>query len=691
MAEASYQAQDRGDRSAYERYLAGMDASMKQKVALTAAHLLAQGEVADMGMGSGAGSHALASLYPSLQVVGVDVNPTMVELAADRYRLPNLSFLTGDVAAPCFPAGTLEGIFDSSVLHHVTTFSGYDYGKAEEALRVQVEQLDLYGSVVVRDFVAPEPGLVQLELPEETAVWLRRFAKEFRKLSGAPGFPLKELAPGRFELERRHAVEFLLRKDYRDDWDTEVLEEYTYFTQAEFEACFARLGLRVLASTPLFNPWILRHRFRGQFTWSDPEDPPTNYIIVGERVPAGEGVVIRAAEAAEPLNFLTQQAYRLRGTEELRDLVSRPHRTLDEVPFFREGEELFVLARQAYPRPILTAPATPPLDGSTPIGYVVEPLTALQGEKPLGLTVEDVLLVRAGITQILRVHGGLTYYPSPGGILEEVNSAWVEIEPLRVKKAPLRAPFSSSGQLRAMEAQQLLRAAQVGGLPDARLEINVLELMGKLGVRPDPWIGEAIELPEGPGAPPPPVLGAPRRAFEPASQGCGFLRLECRWFEELDAAGKVVGRQRLEYVMPARYSTNTLAVALLYRWGKEVYLGVCQDDLPAAQGFTGNSNLLVAPAWRLPAEVRGMNAARRWVREQLARDYGLELGECWELGGRYYPTPGLTPELVFPMAMEVRSFGQGVHWLPLQELVALGVPDAHLRILALRAALALRL
>ena len=31
---------DRGATTAYERYLRGMDASMRQKVALTAAHLL---------------------------------------------------------------------------------------------------------------------------------------------------------------------------------------------------------------------------------------------------------------------------------------------------------------------------------------------------------------------------------------------------------------------------------------------------------------------------------------------------------------------------------------------------------------------------------------------------------------------------------------------------------------------------
>ena len=47
--------QVRGGREAYKRYLLGMDASMRQKVALTAAHLLCVGKVADMGMGVGRG------------------------------------------------------------------------------------------------------------------------------------------------------------------------------------------------------------------------------------------------------------------------------------------------------------------------------------------------------------------------------------------------------------------------------------------------------------------------------------------------------------------------------------------------------------------------------------------------------------------------------------------------------------
>lgn len=108
--------QDRGTREAYERYLAGMDASMRQKVALTAAHLLGVGHVADMGMGSGAGSHALARLHPALRVVGVDLDPAMVSLARERYVAENLSFVVGDIAGfRVVPlAGPVQGALDDA-------------------------------------------------------------------------------------------------------------------------------------------------------------------------------------------------------------------------------------------------------------------------------------------------------------------------------------------------------------------------------------------------------------------------------------------------------------------------------------------------------------------------------------------------------------------------------------------------
>ena len=302
----TYQRQDRGDLEAYARYLANMDAAMRQKVALTAAHLPCQGTVADMGMGSGSGSHALAALYPRLKVVGVDVNPTMVEVARQNYQLPNLSFREGDIAKPCFEPGSLDGIVNSSVLHHVTSYNGYVSDHAAQALSAQVDQLALGGCLIVRDFLAPEPGQVELRIPQALEPLWIKFSRQFRALlpDSDRGFVYEQRPPDergwcRFLVERKIAVEFVLRKDYTQDWDQEIQEEYTYFTQPDFERIFARLGLRVLGSTPLYNPWIVENRFEGQFEWFDLEGqaldfPPTNFLIVGEKVKANQGVSFRS-------------------------------------------------------------------------------------------------------------------------------------------------------------------------------------------------------------------------------------------------------------------------------------------------------------------------------------------------------------------------------------------------------------
>ncbi len=467
---------------------------MRQKVALTAAHLLAVGRVADMGMGSGTGSHALAALYPSLEVIGVDINPVMVELARERYRLPNLSFAAGDIAAAVFPPDSLDAIFDSSVLHHVTTFTGYDHDAAARALEAQAGMLRRHGMLIVRDFVSPGEGDVLLDLPANdgdggdapgnccTASLFLRFAREFRKLHAQPGFPFHELDPPaegwrRFRLPLRLAAEFILRKDYRADWETEILEEYTYFTQEEFEQLFTRMGFRIVASVPLWNPWIVRNRWDGRVVLRDldgaeRELPPTNYLIAGEKVSAGEGVTFQLQEPMARPAFLTMTHYRHRTTGSVRDLVRRPHPTIDVIPWFEDRGEVFLLARKSYPRPIAGVTATAAIDGSLPVVYVTEPLNVLQEDKPLGSTVVESLAAWGAIGEAaVRTFGeGCVYYPSPGGIEEEVRSALVEVgahfAQLDVAGG---SGFSSSGHVRAIEVTQLLRAAQVGGLSVHRI------------------------------------------------------------------------------------------------------------------------------------------------------------------------------------------------------------------------------
>ncbi|MDF3066501.1 MAG: hypothetical protein K0R38_2102 [Polyangiaceae bacterium] len=722
-----YSQQHRGDGDAYQRYLAGMDRSMRQKVALTAAHLLGEGTVADMGMGSGSGTQALASLYPRMRVIGVDVNPEMVDRARAKLSLPNLEFVAGDIAQPVFPPNSLDAVFDSSVLHHVTSFNGYDHEAAARALGAQVEQLSIGGSLIVRDFVAPDEGEILLELPttdgDETdaaetcssARLFERFAREFRPLSSAPGFVFEKVLPReagweRYRVQRRWAVEFLLRKDYRSDWASEVLEEYTYFTQPRFEAEYRRLGLRLLASFPIHNPWIVQHRFVGKARlWSledEPlEFPATNVLIVGEKVSPNEGVRFHSGELAPPNGFLLTHCFSHRESGGRRDLVRRPGTAVDVVPWFEEHGRVFVLARKGHPRPVLQAnDADPAIDEGSAVGYVTEPILTIQTDKPLALTVEDALQHAAGILphQIETLMEATSYYPSPGGLVEQVRAVHVRVPPTYLNRdAHNTSGFSTGGSVRAIDAQQLLRAAQVGALPDARLELNVYEILLRQRLDPGPWIGAELLLAEQPPDQEPPLTTfdlPPRRAFVPdsAPSSTGFLRHLCRYFSEHGPSGDELGRHAREYVVPGPLSTNTVACAVLRRVRDAVLLGLDEDDLPAVQIFGGSSAIWVTPAWRLPRSVRARSEAEAWTRRQLESGYGVEVARFHELGGRYHPSAGVTPEIVFPYAVEarpVRAAERRLSWAPLAEVIAQlpSFREGHLRVVALRAAHALGL
>lgn len=728
--DAPYAAQTRGDAAAYARYLAGMDASMKQKVALTAAHLLGEGRVADMGSGSGAGSAALAALYPRLQVIGVDVSPAQVAEAAQRHCAPNLGFVVGDAAAAVFEPESLDGIFDSSMLHHVTSFNGYDKARVRAALEAQVAQLKPNGVLIVRDFVDPGPGEVLLDLRSDdgqpgedpadctSAALFRRFAREFRLLAtdARRGFTyLEEASPrpgwARFRVARTLATELILRKDYRQDWALEAQEEYTYATQAELEALFAALGLRVLASVPIWNPWIVHHRYDGQVelrdaTSGEREDyPPTNYLIVGEKVRAGQGVVFRSAPSSAAPGFLELSYYRDRETQRVLDLVRRPHDTLDVVPYFVHDGRAYVLARLGYPRSLLAvdAAAEPSLDGARAPHYVTEPIVVVRRDEPLAEKVEEALVQRAGLEagQIRRFTRRSTYYPSPGGLAEEVRAIHVEIDPVFVDQPQAgSSETTTAGRIGAIEACQLLRAAQVGGLPDARLELNAYALLATLGLDRGPWIGEAIALVDGGPANAvdrslglDALLARPqRRRFERvgAEQSRGFLALSVVDVEELDARGAVVARTRREYVAPRTLSRHTVACAVLRRVDGQVWIGLQDHDLPAAQCFEGSSAILVAPAWRLPRTVSTRRGLEPWLAERMAAELRLTVVRSWELGGRYHPSAGATPEVVYPRLVEVAEAGT-LSWVPLAELCAgiERITDGHLRIVALRAAHAL--
>lgn len=711
MNQADYTKQHRGAQGAYEAYFQGMDASMQQKVALTTAYFPTRGRIADMGSGSGRGTYDLACLYRGLELVGVDINPISVARSQETYQQANLSYVVGDIAERVFPDDSLDGVLNSSVLHHVTSFNQFAVQRVYATFDHQVAQLKTGGVIIVRDFVIPDgAGRVWLDLPAQdgadegevkglsTAALFERFARDWRSSVSPDGaVPFLRLpAPrpdwARYEVSLRAATEFVLRKDYRADWDAELLEEYTYLSQAEFEAAFRARGLRIVCSMPIWNPWIVQNRFVGRFVLSDPTGaplpfPPTNYLIAAEKVPPTAGVELRERQSvplAEP-QFLRRKVYQHSQTGEGFELIERPQQTIDLLPWFVRDGQLFILAKKDFPRPIVNACAEHPnLHRATWSGYITEPINALLAEQEAPETaLQRILLKRAQLAaeEILDASAPFHYFTSPGGLDERVLAQLVSITP-RVAE-PMPTPnytrFAAAGTVRELDAAQTLRACHVGGLVDARLEINLYRLFRSLHRSVGAWIGAPIQLTEQATtlaetdmAEVLTPVATDRFTLTNTAATPNFLTLRQGAFAERNAAGETLAEKSFEYVVPREHSKNTVTALPVVKTKQGIYVAVEHRDLPAPQTFTGNARLAVVPAWRVPFDITHLAALPTFLTQQLRREFGVGVQQVWELGGAYFPTPGVTPELVYPFAVEVEAedfAASTLHWAKLDTVM----------------------
>ena len=700
---------------------------MQQKVALTTAHFPVRGRIADMGSGSGRGTFDLASLYDGLELVGVDINPISVERASEKFQRPNLSYAVGDISQMVFPANSLDGILDSSVLHHVTSFNNFDVNRVFETFDNQVAQLRTGGVIIIRDFVIPDgPERVYVDLPENdgtnsgstkelsSAALFELFAQVWRSSVNQNGpVPFSRLkAPrasfARFEVTLRVAAEFVLRKDYRADWETEVLEEYTYLSQSQFEKAFHSRGLRIVTSRPLWNPWIVQNRFKDKFYLVDLNNdaipyPPTNYLIVGEKVSVEDGVELFESHnmvMSQP-KFLRVKTYKNRDTDRVYELVERPNTTIDVLPWYEDEGQLFVLAKKDFPRPIVNACREQTRLGSTSVsGYITEPISAIVSEPELDKAVTNILSERVGLSHedLVSIGEPFSYFTSPGAINELVQAYLVQVRTLSSFEAefPNYTAFRSAGTVRELDALQVLRASQVGGMFDARLEINIYHLLEKLGRSAGPWIGAPISLssqierlPDPPSQKPFASHGSAMFEEVDAVKEVEFVLVTEGTFVERTHNGDPISKVAFEYVTPKKLSATTVVALPVMKTSDEVFVGLEVRDLPAVQAFTGSSQIWTAPAWRVPREIRSLAELISFISDAMHRDFCVQVLNTWELGGHYFCSPGVTPEVVHPFVVEIDAqavSSSDLRFIRIQDLRSAlsSIRDAHLLIASYR-------
>ncbi|GAF02279.1 hypothetical protein [Saccharicrinis fermentans] len=595
------------------------------------------------------------------------------------------------------------GFFNCSSIHHITSFNNYAPQKAYLTLKRQAELLCEEGVLVIRDFVKPDNEDIFIHFPNNKqghfdAELLEQFARDARSLSTVEerGFPLKKIEENNepsYQLSFPDAVEFIRRKDYLKDWKIELQEEYGYFNQEEFENVMASLGMRTIVSQPIYNAWIINNRYKGKFKLTNAQGevistPPTNYVIAAEKV-INKGTLLKAARQLPVQNnsFLELHSYVHEETHAIFDLANRPGSVIDLLPYYIDKENIKIIAKHNYPRPIINT-LSRILDNKRYSGYIIEGITGSTNKHITADHIKDILTERTGIKKdkVQQLSKELQFYTSPGGINECVVSYSIEISstPQTLKSLGSFSGFKESGKIIEYDALQLLKSAQVGALPEARLELGLYRLLNKLNKPLGKWLNEEIQIQKTQElvvSNIDTITQVTKQPYKKSDRTAHFLvHKRAKFYEYQQEDSEAI----LEYIEPQHLSSNTIVTLPVFSFNNKIYLGIEKRELPVPQLKEGNSTILTAPAYRLPKEITNLYEMKRYISAK--KMFNCKIESMQKLGEKYIPCAGASPEQVYPYVITLDSPSKELHWISMESLLnhSTKLRDGHLLICLFR-------
>lgn len=299
------------------------------------------GKIVDEGCGDGALLVPIARDFPDSDLIGIEITGEFIARARERQRAGEFGgafvhFHQRNITQPLFHDASIDTTICNATVHEL-----WSYGQRAETvhayLALKYRQTRAGGRLIIRDVVGPA------EKEQEVLLWLndedgtnedcfahfedqaalqahlanlstyarfRRFAHDFlaemravgQREAGTAVTYHEEMIAGRryVRLSLRHAVEFMSKKDYVNNWDSEMNEEFAFWDFAEWKGALHAAGFRVVedpndperGSRVYTNPWIVRNRwedkvalFRRHSDGLQPLPfPPTNIVLVGQKL-----------------------------------------------------------------------------------------------------------------------------------------------------------------------------------------------------------------------------------------------------------------------------------------------------------------------------------------------------------------------------------------------------------------------
>ncbi len=310
----------------YGSYVREMDEIAEMKYKETAP-FLRSGRIGDIGCAVGTWIK-MAAKDPRIResdFYGIEVAQHLYRICLQRkengeFPHPYVFFAQKNaVTGLCFEPNSMNTIHTSSLTHEIESYGG----RADllQFIQNRYQELAPSGVWVNRDVLGPdEPDkVVWMKLNREdgrnedwekdiaerealkkylgglsTQALFKRFVRDFRREEGYQFDYHKREAAGEEYIETtlRHAMEFISKKDYHSNWQSEMHETFCYWSFADWKRELERVGFVLDPNSRSYtNSWLVKNRYQGKADLFELENgtlvhlpyPVTHTLIVAEK------------------------------------------------------------------------------------------------------------------------------------------------------------------------------------------------------------------------------------------------------------------------------------------------------------------------------------------------------------------------------------------------------------------------
>jgi ubiquinone/menaquinone biosynthesis C-methylase UbiE len=690
--------------------------SIIRRAWFTMAHLvLTKGsEVLDIRCQTGIITYTMAALNPEISFIGMDRDIGLIDKAKKKYNLPNLKFISGEIESNFIPKKSVDAIVNSYTLHEIYSENNCSEKAVLKSLERQFELLKENGYIFIQGhYMTSEEDYVLLEIREDMRAkkfktrisdieLLTLYSEHARSRDDDSyrGFYMEEMPPRfprtrLFRLQAKWAHEFILRRDNRKKWLSElhheftsreekrqkwldeIHKEYTFFTAHDFDRTLKNNGARILYTAPYWDEQIIKNRFKRIRFYNEDGSPlnamETSFVIVAQKKQGERSLRIQERKPTKNENAnLRITAMHSEHDGVITDIVSRDMHVGEVLPYrVTEDNKLHVMIHEGVARALANVipRQSPNIDGKKWSGHMTEAIALPEDIlKKLDHTkvrdtlnfVKKYIGLKPKIGQLFEKGPG--FYPAPNTIDEHIQTYYLNAEPLESAIPPKLLMedadgFSIKGRIREIDAQQILNAIGVGFIPSSRLEIQILALYQKLNIPYQAWADCPLKL----------ETEEPEHETKLDKIIAKYASDDTRYKERPGTTGQVKSMQsvfvdegqsnngvkglanrELDFVLNEESSMNTAVVLPLTRKiNGEVMAGIVEEYLPVPQRYKGNGYIISCPSFNLPSDIDSFESARKFIADKFEVPV-----ECVQrMGESFFSHIGVMPQRIYPFAV----------------------------------------